>query len=110
METMIRTFILAVGWPVLIVGSIFLFVKGRKVYQLVKGSLVGKVTNALVITMLVGMYSLGIVATVLMYCDEKIGVWTVLPIFAAWFATFVWTLMILSKAQKEAAALSSGKK
>jgi len=103
---MIRTIILAIGWPILVIGSVFLFIKGKKVFQLVKGSLVGNVTKALVSTMLVGMYSLGIVATVLMFCDEKIGVWTVLPIFAAWFGTFVWTMKILSKAQKEAAKLS----
>jgi len=106
MEIIMRTIILAVGWPVLIAGSIFLFIKGKKVYQLVKGSLVGKITRALVVTMLVGMYSLGAVATVLMFCDEKIGVWTVLPIFLAWFATFVWTLKVLTKAQKEADKLA----
>ncbi|MFA5051822.1 MAG: hypothetical protein WC544_02040 [Patescibacteria group bacterium] len=110
MEAMIRTIILAIGWPVLIGGSVLLFIKGKKVYQLVKGSLVGNVTKALVSTMLVGMYSLGIVSTVLMFCNEKTGVWTVLPIFAAWFATFVWTLKILTKAQNEAAKLGGGSK
>lgn len=39
---MIRGLILGIGWPVLIAGSIYLFVKGRGVYKLVKGSLIGK--------------------------------------------------------------------
>lgn len=105
---MIRTIVLAVGWPVLVIGSIYLIVKGKAVYKMVKGSLVGKVTRVLVISMLVGMYSLGVVATFLMYCDEEIGVWVVLPIFFAWFVTFVWSLKVLAQAQKEAKNLAGG--
>ncbi len=105
---MIRNIILIVGWPVLILGSVYLVIKGKNVYQLVKGSLVGKVTKVLVISMLVGMYSLGIVATTLMFCDVTVGVWVVLPIFLAWFATFVWSLKVLVQAQKETEALGGG--
>ncbi|MFH1088700.1 MAG: hypothetical protein V1719_02565 [Patescibacteria group bacterium] len=104
MEATLRNIILMIGWPVLVLGSIILYLKGRSVYNMVKGSLVGRVTRALVISMLVGMYSLGIVATAYMYADEQ-GVWTVLPVFLVWFVTFIWTLKVLSKAQKEAKQL-----
>ncbi|HAB51443.1 MAG TPA: hypothetical protein DCE80_04580 [Ignavibacteriales bacterium] len=102
----LRSAILIIGWPVLIFGSIYLVVKGRAVYKMVKGSLVGGVTRALVISMLVGMYSLGIVATALMFCDER-GVYLVLPIFLVWFVTFVWSLKVLVKAQEKAKSLST---
>jgi len=105
---MIRTIVLAVGWPVLVIGSIYLLVKGKAVYQMVKGSLVGKVTKVLVISMLVGMYSLGVVATFLMFCDQETGVWVVLPIFLAWFITFVWSLKVLAQAQKETQKMAGG--
>lgn len=103
-----RNIVLMIGWPVLVLGSIFLFLKGRSVYNMVKGSLVGRVTRVLVITMLVGMYGLGIVATAFMYADES-GVWTVLPVFLVWFVTFIWTLKVLGRAQKEAKQLSQPK-
>lgn len=105
MIVMLRTIILAVGWPVLVVGSVYLIIKGWSVYRLVKGSLVGGVTRVLVISMLVGMYSLGIVATALMFCDER-GVYLVLPIFLVWFVTFVWSLAVLIRAQERAQSLN----
>ncbi|MFH1822245.1 MAG: hypothetical protein ABH830_00930, partial [Patescibacteria group bacterium] len=105
MLIMIRNIILAIGWPVLLIGSIYLIIKGKDVYKLVKGSMIGEVTRALVISMLVGMYSLGIVATALMFCELK-GTYLVLPIFLLWFITFVWSLKVLIKAQKEAKKLT----
>lgn len=106
MEIMFRNFILIVGWPVLIGGSIFLLVRGRAVYRMVKGSLVGKITKVLVTSMLVGMYCLGISATALMYSNEKM-VWLVLPIFLVWFITFAWSLQVLTAAQAVAKKLTS---
>jgi len=106
MEIMIRNLVLFIGWPVLIGGSIYLYVRGHAVYQMVKGSLVGKVTKVLVVSMLTGMYSLGIVTTVLMFEDEKM-VWLGLPIFLVWFATFVWSLRVLANAQAETKKLAS---
>ena len=104
---MIRSIVLIIGWPILVGGSIYLLIRGQAVYKLVKGSLVGRVVKVLVTSMLTGMYSLGIVATVLMYSDEKHGVWVVLPIFLIWFVTFVWSLQVLTAAQKEAQKISS---
>ncbi len=107
MNNLIMTIILAVGWPVLVIGSIYLFIKGRHVYALVKGSLVGKVVKILVYTMMVEMYSLGIVSTGFMLCSEK-GMYIVLPIFVIWFIMFAITMKVLMNAEREARALSSG--
>lgn len=99
------TIILAVGWPLLIIGSVYLFIKGKTVYSLVKGSLIGKVVRILVYTMMVEMYSLGVVSTGFMYCSNK-GVYTVVPIFMIWFVMFFITMKVLMNAEKEARALS----
>jgi len=101
--------LLAVGWPVLIIGSIYLFLKGRHVYALVKGSLVGKVVKILVYTMMIEMYSLGIVSTGFMFCSQK-GIYVVLPIFTVWFIMFVITMKVLMNAEREARALTGGSK
>ncbi|MDO8592625.1 MAG: hypothetical protein Q7R92_02520 [bacterium] len=106
--TLIRSLILIIGWPILIGGSILLFVRGRAVYKLVKGSLVGKIAMVLVYTMLVEMYSLGIVSTAYMFSDSK-SVYLVLPVFLAWFAVFVWSLRVLIAAGQEAKKISGQK-
>lgn len=106
MLTMIRNIILGIGWPVLIAGSIYIFLRGRKVYKLVKGSLVGKITKVLVYTMLVEMYSLGIVCTAYMFTDQK-GVYLVIPIFGIWFVFFVWAIKAIKWTQKEASKLTN---
>jgi hypothetical protein len=106
--TMFRNIILIIGWPILIIGSVYLIIKGREVYRLVKGSLIGKVVKILVFTMLVEMYSLGIVCTAYMFSSPK-SVYVVLPIFTAWFIMFVLTLKVLLSAGKEAKGLAGSK-
>lgn len=107
MNNLIMTIILAVGWPVLVIGSVYLFIKGRHVYALVKGSLVGKVVRILVYTMMVEMYSLGVVSTGFMYCSPK-GIYIVIPVFLVWFIMFIITIKVLMNAEKEARALTGG--
>jgi hypothetical protein len=97
----VRTLILIIGWPVLIVGSIYLFVKGRQVYNMVKGSMIGKITKTLVVTMMVEMYSLGIVTTAYMYENVNNGVVVGIPIFAIWFVMFIWSMKTLIAARNE---------
>lgn len=103
--TILRNIILAVGWPVLILGSIYLFVKGRVVYSLVKNSMVGRITKILVYTMLIEMYSLGIVCTAYMFRESK-GVFLVFPVFLIWFIVFVLSLKTLIKVGEEAKKLA----
>lgn len=106
---MTRNIILIIGWPILIAGSLYLFFKGRHVYNLVKGSLVGKIVRILVYTMLVEMYSLGIVCTFYMYSSPK-SVYIVLPVFAVWFIMFILSLKVLVNAEKEARIITGGGK
>lgn len=105
---MVRSIVLLIGWPVLIAGSLYLFFKGRHVYSLVKGSLVGKIIQSLVYTMLVGMYSLGIVSTAYMYSSVD-SVLIIMPIFVIWFVMFILSLKVLINAEKEAGIITGGK-
>lgn len=105
---MMRNIILGIGWPVLIAGSIYIYVMGRGVYKLVKGSLVGKLTKILVLSVLVEMYSLGIVSTGYMFSDER-GTYLVLPIFLVWFISFIASIRVLRQAKKEADSLTKPK-
>lgn len=107
MNKIIMTIILAVGWPVLIIGSIYLFIKGKHVYSLVKGSLVGKVVKVLVSTMMIEMYSLGIVSTAFMYCDVR-SLYIVIPIFVIWIAMFLWSMKELMNAEKQTRGITGG--
>lgn len=103
-----RDVILIIGWPILVAGSIYIFVKGRGVYKMVKGSLIGNLTKTLVFSVLVEMYSLGIVSTAFMFCQER-GVYLVLPVFFVWFVSFIATLKVLRQAKTEADKLTSQK-
>lgn len=109
METLglIKVMILAVGWPVLIISSIYLFVKGRSVYSMIRGSLIGRITKALVFTMVLEMYSVGILITAFMYIDEVRGVIISLPIFIVWYGVFLWCIGVLEKAKTEVSKLSN---
>jgi hypothetical protein len=78
-----------------------LFVKGRQVYGMVKGSMIGKITKALVITMMVEMYSLGIVTTAYMFENVQNGVTVGIPIFIIWFIMFVWSMKTLVAARND---------
>lgn len=97
---MIRDLILEIGWPILVIGSVYLVIRGRGVYRLVKGSLIGKLTKVLVLTILVEMYSLGIVTTVLMFVYQN-GIYLGLSVFLVWFIMFFITLRVLGDARKE---------
>ncbi len=101
----IRTLILFIGWPILILGSVYLFIKGRSVYNMVKGSLVGKITKALIVTMLIEMYCLGIVCTAYMF-DLPNAVYIVIPVFLSWFIVFLWSIKTLISARHEVDKIS----
>lgn len=95
-------------WLILIIGSIYIFQRGRKIYQLVKGSLIGKITKVLVIALLLEMYSFGILTTVFMFSEEK-NLYLVLPVFIIYFIAFISFLKALMLAEAEAKKLTNQK-
>ena len=103
LETL-RTIILSVGWPVLVVGSIFIAIQGWLFYESLKGSIFARLVLPSVFGWLVTMYSLGVTATFYMVNDVS-GATIVLPIFLVWFVTFVTLLAVTFRWSKEAVKL-----
>lgn len=102
---LLRTFILAIGWPVLIAGSAVLVVLGTRFYRLTKGTIFGKLVFPTVLGWLVTMYILGVTATFYMFDVPRRGTLVVLPIFLIWFVTFVTLAKITRRWSLEAVRL-----
>lgn len=103
---LIRNIILIICWPVLIIGSIVLLIKGREVYAMVKDSLVGRVSKVLVITMILEILGLGVVCTSYLFTDLNSAIYIVLPIFIACFAVFIIAFITISKVIKDTKKLT----
>lgn len=99
--TILRNLIpLLTFWLILLIGSLYIFIRGRHLYRLVKGSLIGKITKVLVYTILIETYIFGIITTVFMYANEK-SIYLILPTFFIWFIAFISSLKVLMLAEKE---------
>jgi len=104
-ETMRHAIILA-GWPVLILGSIFFIVEAYHFYQKTNKLALGKLIMAQTISILVGMYSLGIVSTIYMFSELEEGVKVVLPVFSLWFITMGALYYVSRRWRNEAANIN----
>lgn len=85
----LRTAILAIGWPVLILGSVILSFIGWRFAKATKGTIFARLVFPTVLGWLVTMYILGITATFYMFDVPRKGTLVVFPIFLIWFVTFV---------------------
>lgn len=85
----LRAAILAIGWPVLIVGSIILFFMGWRFAKATKGTIFARLVFPTVLGWLVTMYILGITTTFYMFDAPRKGPLVVFPVFLIWFVTFV---------------------
>jgi hypothetical protein len=99
-------------WLILIIGSFYIYYRvyyrGGKIYQMIKDSLIGKITKALVNTLMVEMFLFGLVTTALAYAYQK-SLYLILPTFFIWFISFITALNALRKVEKEANNLISPK-
>lgn len=98
----IRAAILAIGWPFLIIGSIFVLFKqitfNKKFGQLILGKIMLITAAGWIIT----MFSLAISATLLMFENIILGVKVVLPIFLIWFIIMITLIAIVRRWNIEA--------
>jgi signal transduction histidine kinase len=101
----LRTFILAIGWPVLIVGSVVLSSLGWRFAKATKGTIFAKLVFPTVLGWLVTMYILGITATFYMFDVPYKGTLIVFPVFIIWFITFTVLVWITYRWSKEALAV-----
>lgn len=102
-----RNFILSAGWPVLIIGSIYIVAISVRFWRRLEKGVVGRLVLVMVIGWLLTMYSLGITATAYMFTDIENGVSVVLPVFVVWFITMVVIMWSVIRWSKEAATLNA---
>ncbi len=103
---MIRTTILAVGWPILVIISILIVYKAHNFYKKTQKLALGKFVLAQTISIVISMYSLGIISTAFMFCKVGTGVLIVLPIFIIWFVMIIGILILSEKWKDEAAKIN----
>lgn len=104
--TLARTLILAVGWPLLIVGSVFMLRATFVFYRGVKRGVIGKLVFLMAVVQAVSMYVLAVFATALLLTDLSVGVAVVLPGFFVWSIVFVIALVVTSRWGKEAIGIN----
>lgn len=92
------------GWIAIILVSLFTFIKGRLAYKLIKGSMLGKITQALVYSTLVNVSCIGIISTLYVLATKEAFLW-VLTVFIIWFVVFIWTLIVIGRAGQEAKSI-----
>lgn len=103
----IRALIIIIGWPVLVVGSIFLVWGAIRFWRDVGKTVVGKLVVGMVIGWFVSMYSLGITATALMFASPRAGVLLVIPVFALWVITMGLLTASIKRWSREAVTLGA---
>ena len=103
----LRAIILFIGWPVLILGSIYAMVLAIRFWRAVGRVVIGKLVLAMIVGWLISMYSLGITATAYMFTDIANGVAVVFPVFIVWFITMVIIIWTIIRWGKEAVTLNA---
>ncbi len=105
MQDLLVTFILATGWPVLIVMSFLIFRRGCNFCRRLKGTVLSKLMAPTVFGWLFGMYALGIVSTAYMFDFE--WYYTVLPAFGSFMIAIIIVYSAISRWEKEALDLQA---
>ena len=103
----LRTIILFIGWPILILGSICIMVLAIRFWRAVGRVVIGKLVLVMIVGWLISMYSLGITATAYMFTDIANGVAVVFPVFIVWFITMVIIIWTIIRWGKEAVTLNA---
>lgn len=90
-------------WPLFILLSAGVFIKGWRVYRLIKDALVGRITKALIYTILVDISSLGVICILYLFQRQgsSKGDYFLFAVLGVWFIVFIWSLGTLTRAQKE---------
>ncbi|MBU1867569.1 MAG: PAS domain S-box protein [Candidatus Margulisbacteria bacterium] len=103
---LLRFLILAFGWPSLISGSLYFLFSSYRFNRNVHGAIFGKLVLIMTFGWLLTMYCLGIVATLAMFLDVRIGVQYVFPVFVVWAASMLMIYASIRRWTKEAATIN----
>jgi hypothetical protein len=101
--TSISTY-LWISLGVLVLGSIYLIVEGYKVNKIFSDSIVGKLVKALVVVLLIELYSLGIVCYAFLKFYPK-GTVVLLPIVLLWIISLVFAIVAVKMAKNQVSKL-----
>ena len=97
-----RDFILGIGWPVLIIGSVYIVFSALLFYKKMGRTPISKLVPIFASTTVITMFSLGYVATAFMWSDAKRGVILTMPIFIIWLVSMSVILYFAAKFDKKA--------
>ncbi|PIR92394.1 hypothetical protein COU01_02005 [Candidatus Falkowbacteria bacterium CG10_big_fil_rev_8_21_14_0_10_44_15] len=99
-------------WPLFILLSAGVFIKGWRVYRLTKDALVGRITKALIYTILVDISSLGVIYILYLLNrqGQSEGDYFLFAVLGVWFIVFIWSLGTLTRAQAELKGIVEQKK
>lgn len=104
---LVRNMILAIGWPILIWGSVEIMRQAIKFYKSTSQSVFARLILIANAGALISMYSLGIVATAfLLTTGLKVSVPIVLPLFLIWLATISVMIIKMRRWNEQAVAVS----
>ena len=98
----IKLEILYVGWPLLIIGSIYIIYQSYKFYVKLGRTPIAKLVTVFTVSTIITMYSLGFVSTIFLMVDTLNGVTYVLPIFSIWFVFMILIFYFAFKLNREA--------
>ena len=88
----------------LVIGSIYLIIEGYKVHKLFVESVVGKLVKALVVVLLIEIYSLGIVVVAFLTFSPK-GTVVLIPIVFLWLVSLAFAIAAIRSAKHEVTKL-----
>lgn len=102
----IRSVILAIGWPGLVIGSAWTLSEAYDFYRAIKRSVYGKLVLLTVTGWLLTMYGLGVVSTSYLYVDVQSAVWIVTPVFVAWGVCMIIVAAVVRRWNRDAVSLN----
>ena len=104
----IKTVMLWAGWLLFIGGTIYILLRGKTLLNMVKGSLIGRLTVGLMVGFFVELLSVLILCTVLLSMSEQ-NAYMVLPFFLAWIIVFFFAWKVMRKTRQSIEKMAAGK-
>lgn len=104
---LLRNLMFVLGWPILIIGSIFIVSIALRFYYNVGRTVLGKLVLWMIIGWFVSMYSLGITASAFTLINLEQSIPIVLPIFIIWCITMLLIFWVILRWSREAVTLNA---
>lgn len=93
------------GLGLLVFGSLHLIWEAYKVHKIFNDSIVGRLVKALVVIVIIELYSLGTVSFAFLSFNPK-GAFVLLPIMLLWIVTLVFAIVSVRSTKREVLGLT----